>query len=62
MIYSWDSTAWTRPRAPGGSSAWNSDERVYLFITWIWKYSELIELPEHPKSMRRRVKNNAAGG
>lgn len=54
-IHSWDSTAWTKPRTSGGSSAWNSDERAYLFITFIARYTDLIELPEHPKSMRNRI-------
>jgi len=60
-IDSWDSTAWTKPRAPNGSSAWNGSERVYLFLTWIHKYSDIIELPAHPKTMRKRLAI-AAGG
>ena len=64
IIDSWDSTAWTRPRAPNGSSAYNSTERTYLFLTWIHKYADLIELPPHPKAMRQRImaKAVAAGG
>ena len=54
-ISSWDSTAWTKPRKPSGSSAWNGSERVYLFITWIHRYSDIIELPPHPKTMKRRL-------
>ena len=54
-IYSFDSTAWTRPRAPNGSSAYNSTERAYLFLTWLWKYADLIDLPPHPKTMRKRL-------
>ncbi len=54
-IYSWDSTAWTRPRAPNGSSAWNGEERAYLFLTWIKKYADLIDMPDLPRSMRRRL-------
>lgn len=54
-IYSWDSTAWTKPRTPGGSSAWNNLERSYLFLTFIHKYSEFIDLPGQPFSMRLRI-------
>jgi hypothetical protein len=50
---SWDSTAWTRPRAPGGWSAKTSSERVYLFLSFIHKYADLIELPPKPATMGR---------
>ena len=54
-IDSWDSTAWTRPRSPGGSSAWNGSERVYLFLSFIHRYADLIDLPALPRSMRERL-------
>ena len=44
-IYSFDSMAWTRPRAPGGWSAKTQKERVWLFITWLHKYADIIDLP-----------------
>ena len=52
-IYSFDSMAWTRPRAPCGYSAKNNSERIYLFLTWIYKYAQVIDLPLLPKTMRR---------
>ncbi len=58
-IDSWDSTAWTKPRAPGGSSAWNGQERVYLFLSFIHKYSDIIEIPPLPRSMRERLRLQA---
>lgn len=54
-IDSWDSTAWTKPRSPGGSSAWNGVERVYLFLSFIHRYSDLVDLPPLPRSMRERL-------
>lgn len=57
LIHSWDSVAWTRPRAPGGSSSWSSGERAYLFLTWIHRYADLIELPPLPRTMRERIGN-----
>jgi len=53
-IFSFDSTAWTKPRGKGGYSAKNEKERIYLFITWIHKYADIIELPYLPKTMCRR--------
>ena len=55
LIHSWDSVAWTRPRAPGGSSSWSAAERAYLFLTWLHRYADLIELPPLPRSMRERI-------
>jgi hypothetical protein len=52
LIYAWDSTAWTRPRQPGGWSAKNNGERTYLFLTWLHRYSNIIDLPAHPKTMK----------
>ena len=45
MIDSFDSTAWTRPRVPGGWSAKTGRERVWYFITWVHRYADLIDLP-----------------
>ena len=56
IIYSWDSMAWTKPRSPGGSSAYSATERSYLFLTWIHRYADIIQLPAHPKTMRKRIK------
>ena len=44
-IYSFDSTAWTKPRKPNGWSAKNSKERIWLFIAWLYKYSDIIDIP-----------------
>lgn len=52
MVYSFDGMAWTRPRTGGGWSCKNSAERVYLFLTWLYKYADLIYLPLLPKTMR----------
>ena len=55
LVYSFDSMAWTRPRRYHGSSAWNNRERVYLFITFLHAYSDLIDLPPYPRSMKTRL-------
>ena len=55
MVHSWDSLAWTRPRDPHGSSARNSQERVFLFLTFLHRYSQIIDLPGLPLSMRKRL-------
>ncbi len=53
-IYSWDSMAWTRPRTGNGWSCKNNGERIYLFLTFIYKYSDIIQLPLIPKTMKKR--------
>ncbi len=59
MVYSFDSMAWTKPRTFGGSSAWNGRERVYLFITFLHRYADLIDIPALPYSMRKRLEVEA---
>ena len=54
IIYSFDSMGWTRPRVAHGWSAKTSMERVYLFITWIYRYANVIEIPLLPKTMRKK--------
>lgn len=44
-IFSFDSTAWTKPRVSGGWSAKNRRERVWLFITWLHRYADMIDMP-----------------
>ena len=44
-VYSFDSMAWTKPRVNGYWSAKNDVERIWLFITWIHKYANIIEIP-----------------
>lgn len=57
-IYSWDSMAWTRPRTPNGYSPKTMQERIYLFLTWIHKYSDIIDIPYLPKTMRKKNGGN----
>jgi len=44
-IYSFDSTAWTKPRVSGSWSAKDNKERVWLFITWLYRYADIIDIP-----------------
>ena len=55
-IYSFDSMAWTKPRTHGGWSAKTNGERIYLFLTWIHRYSKIIDIPLLPKTMQKVIK------
>ena len=55
IIHSFDSMAWTRPRDHGGWSAKNNSERIYMFLTYIAKHSQIIDLPLLPKTMQKVI-------